>query len=32
VYSFADRIALMEDGRIESVEAGMHQAHPANPA
>jgi len=22
VYSFADRIATMEDGRIESVEAG----------
>jgi len=27
VYSFADRIANMEDGRIESVEAG-----PASPA
>ena len=25
-YSFADRIALMEDGRIESVESGPHHA------
>jgi putative ABC transport system ATP-binding protein len=26
VYSFADRIAAMEDGRIESVAAGPHRA------
>jgi putative ABC transport system ATP-binding protein len=25
VYSFADRIASMEDGRIESVESGPHE-------
>ena len=28
VYSFADRIASMEDGRIEAVEAGPHQGSP----
>ncbi|MEX0669262.1 MAG: ABC transporter ATP-binding protein [Pirellulales bacterium] len=26
VYSFADRIASMEDGRIDSVSTGLHQA------
>ena len=25
-FDFADRIALMEDGRIESVESGPHHA------
>jgi putative ABC transport system ATP-binding protein len=29
VYSFADRIAAMEDGRIESVESGPHEPTPA---
>jgi putative ABC transport system ATP-binding protein len=29
VYSFADRIASMEDGRIESVESGPHEPTPA---
>ena len=28
VYSFADRIASMEDGRIEAVEAGPHHGTP----
>ena len=28
VYSFADRIASMEDGRIESVESGPHEPAP----
>jgi putative ABC transport system ATP-binding protein len=28
VYSFADRIASMEDGRIEAVEAGPHHGGP----
>jgi putative ABC transport system ATP-binding protein len=28
VYSFADRIASMEDGRIEAVEAGPHHGAP----
>jgi ABC-type lipoprotein export system ATPase subunit len=26
VYSFADRIASMEDGRIDSVATGPHEA------
>ena len=29
VYSFADRIAAMEDGRIETVESGPHEPTPA---
>jgi len=32
VYSFADRIASMEDGRIDAVTAGPHQAAGAGPA
>ena len=31
VYSFADRIASMEDGRIDAVTAGPHQAAGAGP-